>query len=121
MTSEWVTKLAGELLWTGFLVSVPLLGLTTAVGVLASILQVVTQVSEAALSFVPKLVAAGIGLVLFGPWMLRNAIGMPETPPNPAVIGIALFLTLFTMSPVLNQVNSEAFEPFMGGAMQLDV
>jgi flagellar biosynthetic protein FliP len=47
--------------------------------------------------------------------MLRHAIGMPETPPNTALIGLALFLTMFTMSPVLQKINVEAFEPFMAG------
>ncbi|HEV8690352.1 MAG TPA: flagellar type III secretion system pore protein FliP, partial [Ideonella sp.] len=47
--------------------------------------------------------------------MLRHAIGMPETPPNTVVIGLALFLTLFTMNPVLQQVNTEALQPFMAG------
>jgi flagellar biosynthesis protein FliP len=51
--------------------------------------------------------------------MLRHAIGMPETPPNPALIGLALFLTAFTMSPVLQQVNEEAFKPFMAGQIGL--
>lgn len=49
--------------------------------------------------------------------MLRHAIGMPETPPNTALIGLALFLTLFTMSPVLQKVNDEAFTPFMDGKL----
>jgi flagellar biosynthetic protein FliQ len=71
MTSEWATRLAAELLWTGFLVSIPILGFTTLVGVLASVIQVVTQISEQALSFVPKLLAAALALVLFGPWMLQ--------------------------------------------------
>lgn len=47
--------------------------------------------------------------------MLRHAIGMPETPPNTVVIGLALFLTLFTMNPVLQQVNAGSFQPFMAG------
>jgi flagellar biosynthetic protein FliP len=47
--------------------------------------------------------------------MLRHAIGMPETPPNTVVIGLALFLTLFTMNPVLQKVNTEALQPFMSG------
>jgi flagellar biosynthetic protein FliP len=47
--------------------------------------------------------------------MLRHAIGMPETPPNTVVIGLALFLTLFTMNPVLQKVNTEALQPFMAG------
>ncbi|MCH8618745.1 flagellar type III secretion system pore protein FliP [Undibacterium sp. TS12] len=49
--------------------------------------------------------------------MLRHAIGMPETPPNTVLISLALFLTLFTMSPVLTQVNQTAFQPFMDGKM----
>ena len=52
--------------------------------------------------------------------MLRHAIGMPETPPNPVLIGLALFLTLFTMAPVLNTVNEQAFQPFMEGKMGMD-
>jgi flagellar biosynthetic protein FliP len=49
--------------------------------------------------------------------MLRHAIGMTETPPNTVMISLALFLTLFTMSPVLTQVNQQAFQPFMEGKM----
>jgi flagellar biosynthesis protein FliP len=52
--------------------------------------------------------------------MLRHAIGMPETPPNTVLIGLALFLTLFTMSPVLNKVNEEAFQPFMSGKQSME-
>lgn len=53
--------------------------------------------------------------------MLRHAIGMPETPPNPVLIGLALFLTLFTMTPVLQSLNDQAFQPFMSGAMGMEV
>jgi flagellar biosynthesis protein FliP len=52
--------------------------------------------------------------------MLRHAIGMPETPPNTVLIGLALFLTLFTMSPVLNKINEEAFQPFMSGKQTME-
>lgn len=51
--------------------------------------------------------------------MLRHAIGMQETPPNTALIGLALFLTLFTMSPVLQKINDEAFQPFMAGKQSM--
>ncbi len=47
--------------------------------------------------------------------MLRQAIGMPETPPNPVLIGLALFLTLFTMQPVFQTMSHDAIEPFMQG------
>jgi flagellar biosynthesis protein FliP len=49
--------------------------------------------------------------------MLRHAIGMPETPPNAVLIGLALFLTLFTMAPVLQTVNTQALQPFMTGSI----
>ncbi len=52
--------------------------------------------------------------------ILRHAIGMPETPPNTVLIGLALFLTLFTMSPVLNTLNEQALQPFMSGKLGLE-
>lgn len=52
--------------------------------------------------------------------MLRHGLGMNETPPNPVLIGLALFLTLFTMSPVLQRVNQEAFQPFMEGKLSIE-
>ncbi len=52
--------------------------------------------------------------------MLRHAIGMNETPSNTVLIGLALFLTLFTMSPVLEQVNREALQPFMSGKLGME-
>lgn len=61
-----------DLFWTGLQVCAPLLGLTMAVGLVISILQVVTQVQEMSLTFVPKLLAAGGVLIMFGPWMLKK-------------------------------------------------
>ena len=72
MHSDLALKITGDLFWTGFLVSLPVLGLTMLVGLVISILQVVTQVQVMSLTFVPKLLTAGIAIVLFGPWMLRT-------------------------------------------------
>ncbi|MEW6172063.1 MAG: flagellar type III secretion system pore protein FliP [Bacillota bacterium] len=44
---------------------------------------------------------------------LRNALGTHTTPPNQVVIGLALFLTVFIMAPVYDQVNREAIQPFL--------
>jgi flagellar biosynthetic protein FliP len=52
--------------------------------------------------------------------MLRHAIGMPETPPNTVLIGLALFLTLFTMSPVLETANRESLQPFLSGRLAME-
>lgn len=43
---------------------------------------------------------------------LRNAIGLQQTPPNQVMVGIALFLTLFIMSPVISEINTTAYEPY---------
>ena len=52
--------------------------------------------------------------------MLRHAVGMPDTPPNTVLIGLALFMTLFTMSPVLQTINRDAFQPFMAGKLSME-
>jgi flagellar biosynthesis protein FliP len=52
--------------------------------------------------------------------MLRHSIGTPETPPNVVIVSLSLFLTFFTMAPVLNQVNSEAAQPYFNGKLSLD-
>jgi len=46
---------------------------------------------------------------------LRNAVGTQQTPPNMVLVGIALFLTLFTMGPVITQVNETAYTPYKNG------
>lgn len=43
---------------------------------------------------------------------LKNALGLQQTPPNQVLIGIALFLTLFIMSPVIDEISTEAYEPY---------
>jgi len=50
--------------------------------------------------------------------LLRNAIGIPQLPPNQVLIGLALFLTFFVMAPVLKTVNAEALQPFLNGQIQ---
>jgi len=51
--------------------------------------------------------------------MLRHAFGMQETPPNTVLVSLALFLTLFTMSPVLTQVNEQALAPYLANKLTL--
>ncbi|CAM3030840.1 flagellar type III secretion system pore protein FliP [Legionella worsleiensis] len=45
--------------------------------------------------------------------ILRQAIGMAQTPTNQILIGIALFMTFFVMSPVFNTINDQAIQPYM--------
>ena len=50
-------------------------------------------------------------IVVFG--FLRSAIGTQQAPPNQVLIGLALFLTFFIMTPVYNKVNTTAIQPYL--------
>jgi flagellar biosynthesis protein FliP len=49
--------------------------------------------------------------------LTRNALGLQSTPPTQVLAGLALFLTLFVMSPVLTQVNNDGVQPYLKGQM----
>lgn len=74
MTPDFAMGLANEMLWTAVLISLPVLGISMLVGLLISMLQVVTQIQEMSLTFVPKIFVAALVLIVFGPWMLRTLI-----------------------------------------------
>lgn len=50
---------------------------------------------------------------------VRHALGLPETPPNAVLITLAMFLTLFTMAPTIEQVQTSAYTPFVEGKLNL--
>ncbi|QNA82939.1 flagellar type III secretion system pore protein FliP [Sphingomonas sp. So64.6b] len=52
--------------------------------------------------------------------MVRHAFGMPETPPNPVLISLALFLTAFTMSPTLTALNTSAIQPLLANRIGVE-
>lgn len=70
LSSELALALAAEMLWTAIYVSAPVLGFSMLIGVLISMLQVVTQIQEASLTFIPKILTVAVVLFLFGAWML---------------------------------------------------
>ncbi|CEP68912.1 Flagellar biosynthesis protein FliQ [Moorella glycerini] len=74
MTQEFVIHLAREALTTALLLAAPALGLSLIVGVGISILQATTQIQEQTLTFVPKIVAVILGMLLLGSWMLNTLI-----------------------------------------------
>jgi flagellar biosynthetic protein FliP len=49
--------------------------------------------------------------------LTRNALGLPSSPPNQVLTGIALFLTLFVMGPVFADINEVAIQPYLDGTM----
>lgn len=47
--------------------------------------------------------------------LIRNALGIPQLPPNQVLLGLALFLTFFVMAPTWNQINQNALQPYQKG------
>jgi flagellar biosynthetic protein FliP len=68
-----------------------------------------------ALSVLPALVIAATAFtrIIIVLAILRQAIGMNTTPPNAVLISLALFLTIFTMTPVLQEIDTVAVEPYL--------
>lgn len=71
MTPEMVTELGRQALETTLLVATPILALSLVIGLAVSAFQAMTQLNEATLSFVPKVVALFGALLVFLPWMLN--------------------------------------------------
>lgn len=73
-----------------------ILFLTTMIALLPSLLVMMTSFTRYIISFS----------------FLRTAMGTQQTPPNLVLVGLALFLTFFTMSPTLTRIQEEAYEPY---------
>jgi flagellar biosynthetic protein FliQ len=71
MTPEMVLTVASESLTVASLLAAPLLLTALATGVFIGVLQAATQINEMTLSFIPKLLALVIALMVAGPWMLK--------------------------------------------------
>ncbi len=70
MNEDLVIQLAQNALKTAGMLAAPILIGTLAVGLLVSIFQALTQINEATLTFIPKMIVAALVIVLAGPWML---------------------------------------------------
>ncbi|MEW6246981.1 MAG: flagellar biosynthesis protein FliQ [Nitrospirota bacterium] len=79
MTPDLVTEIGRQALETTIVVSAPMLGLSLVIGLLVSMFQAMTQINEATLTFVPKIVAIFVATLLFLPWMLGTMITFTTT------------------------------------------
>src|SRR5690554_7345661 len=68
-----------------------------------------------ALSFIPALVimTTSFTRIIIVLAILRQAIGLQSSPSNQILLGLTLFLTFFIMSPIFNQINEEALQPYL--------
>ena len=74
MNAQMVLTMGQEALLTLAMVASPVLGVVLVVGLLISLFQAITQINEATLTFIPKLIAAMLVFALAGPWMLNLLI-----------------------------------------------
>ena len=87
---------------SSYSLSIQVLVLMTLITLLPSILLMMT-------SFTRIIIVLGL---------LRQALGTGQTPSNPVLIGLALFMTLFVMQPVFDRVYTEAVTPYLDGKME---
>lgn len=81
-----------------------ILFLTTMVTLLPSIVVMMTSFTRYIISFS----------------FLRSAMGLQQNPPNMVLVGMALFLTLFTMAPVISQIQTTAYDPYVAEEITQD-
>ncbi|KQN79866.1 flagellar biosynthetic protein FliQ [Sphingomonas sp. Leaf67] len=72
MEADRALNLLDDMLWQSLMVAAPILIATLAIGIVVSVFQVATQIQEATLSYVPKLLVAAGLLILLGPWMMTR-------------------------------------------------
>ena len=86
-------------------------------------LPVQTLVLLSSLTFLPALLLMMTGftriVIVLG--LMRNALGTPTAPPNQVLVGLALFLTFYVMSPVFNQIYDEAWQPLQDDKITMEV
>lgn len=74
MEVQFIVGLARESIFTTLMVSAPMLLLALTVGLTISILQSITQIQEMTLTFIPKIIAVALALVVFLPWMITTIV-----------------------------------------------
>ncbi|OGP70156.1 MAG: EscS/YscS/HrcS family type III secretion system export apparatus protein [Deltaproteobacteria bacterium RBG_13_60_28] len=74
MSPEQVIGVARQAIQVTLLVSLPILGIGLVVGVLVSLVQAATQIQEMTLTFVPKIIAIFVGLLLLLPWIMNHLV-----------------------------------------------
>lgn len=86
-------------------------------------LPIQTLVLLTSLTFLPAMILmmSSFTRIIIVLGLLRNALGTPSAPPNQVLLGLALFLTFFIMSPVFDKIYHDAYLPFSEDKISMDV
>ena len=89
MNQDVVINISMQAMQLAFMVALPLLLVALVVGLVVSVFQAVTQIQEQTLTFIPKIVAMGVTLVIAGPWMLGQVVAYTQQLYSsiPTVVG----------------------------------
>lgn len=74
MSQREIITIAQQAIYTGILLSAPMLGLGLVVGLIVAVFQAITQINEHTLVFIPKILAVALALLIFGPWLLETIV-----------------------------------------------
>ena len=75
MDQSQIMEIGARTMWVTLEISMPILGVSLVVGLLVSIFQAVTQLQEPTLTFIPKILAVVVVIVVAGPWMMNTMLG----------------------------------------------
>ena len=75
MGTDRALNFLNEMLWNSLIIAGPILAAMLLVGILISVFQVATQIQEITLSYVPKILVAGVLMIALGPWMVARLTG----------------------------------------------
>ena len=75
MDQSQIMEIGARTMWLTLQIAMPVLGVSLIVGLLVSIFQAVTQLQEPTLTFIPKILAVVVVIVVAGPWMLNTMLG----------------------------------------------
>lgn len=78
MSCDMVVYLSKQLLWQALLLASPIVLVSLICGVVVSILQVITQIQDSTLNFIPKILAVAFTFILCGEWMLHSLLDFAQ-------------------------------------------
>lgn len=76
MDTAVILTIAKQAIMTAFMVAAPILGVALLVGIIISVFQAATSISDSVLGFAPKVIVAGLALMFLGPWMMSKLVGL---------------------------------------------
>lgn len=114
------TLFAANALAAGLFIASPASAATQGVGMSSDVVR--TALILTFLAVIPSIVICMTSFVriVIVLSMVRHAFGMPETPPNPVLVSLALFMTVFIMTPTLTVLNSTAIQPLLSDRIGIE-